>query len=55
MVVHTSERKNYAHLVSLLRKMQQIKGGSKLVEQIVAEWKIKYKNCPAMMDELRKL
>ena len=55
MAVHTSNRKNYAHLVSLLRKMQQMKGGSKLVEQIVAEWKIKYKNRPAMMDELRKL
>ena len=55
MAVHTSDRKNYAHLVSLLRKMQQMKGGSKLVEQIVAEWKIKYKNRPAMMDELRKL
>lgn len=55
MAVHTSDRKNYAHLVSLLRKMRQMKGGSKLVEQIVAEWKIKYKNRPAMMDELRKL
>lgn len=55
MAVHTSDRKNYAHLVSLLRKMQQMKGGSKLVEQIVSEWKIKYKNRPAMMDELRKL
>lgn len=55
MAVHTSDRKNYAHLVSLLRKMQQMKGGSKLVEQIAAEWKIKYKNRPAMMDELRKL
>ena len=55
MAVHTSDRKNYAYLVSLLRKMQQMKGGSKLVEQIVAEWKIKYKNRPAMMDELRKL
>ena len=55
MAVHTSDRKNYTHLVSLLRKMQQTKGGSKLVEQIVAEWKIKYKNRPAMMDELRKL
>ena len=55
MAVHTSDRKNYAHLVSLLRKMQQMKGGSKLVEQIVAGWKIKYKNRPAMMDELRKL
>ena len=55
MAVHTSDRRNYAHLVSLLRKMQQMKGGSKLVEQIVAGWKIKYKNRPAMMDELRKL
>ena len=55
MAVHTSDRRNYAHLVSLLRKMQQMKGGSKLVEQIVAKWKIKYKNRPAMMDELRKL
>lgn len=55
MAVHTSDRKNYAHLVYLLRKMQQMKDGSKLVEQIVAEWKIKYKNRPAMMDELRKL
>jgi hypothetical protein len=36
MVVHTSERKNYAHMVSLLRKMQQMKG-AKLVEQIVAD------------------
>lgn len=55
MAVHTSDRKNYAHLVSLLRKMQQMKGGSKIVEQIAAEWKIKYKNRLAMMDELRKL
>ncbi len=55
MAVHTSDRKNYAHLVSLLRKMQQMKGGSKLVEQIAAEWKVKYRNRPAMMDELRKL
>ena len=55
MAVHTSDRRNYAHLVSLLRKMQQMKGGSKLVEQIAAEWKVKYRNRPAMMDELRKL
>lgn len=55
MAMHTSDRKQYAYLVSLLRKMQGMKGGIKLVEQIVAEWKIKYKNRPAMMDELRKL
>lgn len=55
MAMHTSDRKHYAHLVSLLRRMQQMKGGVKLVEQIVSEWKLKYKNRPAMMDELRKL
>jgi hypothetical protein len=35
--------------------MQKMKGGVKSVEQIVNEWKVKYKNRPAMMDELRKL
>ena len=43
------------YLVSLLQKMQQMKGGGKLVEQIAAEWEVKYKNRSAMMDELRKL
>lgn len=34
---------------------KQIKGGSEIVETIVEEWKIKYRNRPAMMDELSKL
>lgn len=55
MAAQASDRKKYAHLVSLLRKMQQIEGGSKIVDQIAAEWKIKYSKRPAMMDELRKL
>lgn len=55
MALRTSDRKNYARLVSLLRKMQKMKGGSKVVEQIATEWKVKYRNRPAMMDELRKL
>ena len=55
MAVHTSDRKHYAQLISLLRQMRKIKGGAKLVEQISVEWKTKYKNRPAMMDELKKL
>lgn len=55
MAIHTSNRKHYMYLISLLRKMQQIKGGSELVKQIAGEWQVKYKNRPAMMDELRKL
>lgn len=51
----TGNRKHYADLVALLRRMKQIKGGSEIVETIVEEWKIKYRNRPAMMDELSKL
>lgn len=55
MALHTSNRQNYAYLVSLLRRMKQINGGLDVVEQIVADWKAKYRNRPAMMDELKKL
>lgn len=51
----TGNRKHYADLVALLWRMKQIKGGSEIVETIVEEWKIKYRNRPAMMDELSKL
>ena len=55
MAVCTSNRNQYSNLVSLLRRMQKMKGGTKLVENIVGDWKVKYRNRPAMMDELRKL
>ena len=32
--------------------IRKIKGGSKIVEAIVTEWKVQYRNRPAMMDEL---
>lgn len=51
----TGNRKHYADLVALLRRMKRIKGGSEIVETIVEEWKIKYRNRPAMMDEPSKL
>lgn len=52
---YTRNRKTYQQLVTLLYDMQKIKGGSKVVEEIVIKWNIKYKNRPTMMDELRKL
>lgn len=55
MALHTSDRNHYSYLVSLLRRMKKIKGGTKIVEKIVEEWKVNYKNRRAMMDELRKL
>lgn len=53
--VHSNSRKDYSYLVSLLERMKKIKDGSKRVEKIVYEWKIKYYNRRAMLDELRKL
>lgn len=55
MAAYTSDRKNYKQLVSLLRRMQKIKGGSKIVEGISEQWRMKYRNRRAMMDELSKL
>lgn len=55
MSAHTSTRKNYRELVALLRKMNKMKGGKQVVEEICRQWKIKYKNRPAMMEELSKL
>lgn len=55
MATETSNRKEYRKLVSQLRKMEQFSGGKEQVEQIVSEWRTKYKHRPAMMDELSKL
>ena len=55
MAAYSGDRKRYQQLVTLLRTMQKINGGAKVVEEIVADWKMQYRNRPAMMDELRKL
>ena len=51
----TGNRKHYADMVVIMRRMKKITGGTKLVGQIAAEWREKYRNRPAMMDELSKL
>ncbi len=55
MAENTSDRKTYRQIVEILRNMKQIKGGYKIVGEMVKEWKVKYKNRRAMMDELGKL
>ncbi|MBD5543620.1 MAG: hypothetical protein HDR01_05105 [Lachnospiraceae bacterium] len=55
MASHTGDRNKYQQLVALLRNMKKIEGGTKIVEAVAAEWKVRYRNRPAMMDELRKL
>lgn len=55
MVKITGNRKHYANMVAIMRRMKKITGGAKLVGQITVEWCEKYRNRPAMMDELSKL
>ncbi|MBP1545392.1 MAG: SWIM zinc finger family protein [Oscillospiraceae bacterium] len=51
----TGTRNHYANIVSEMRKIKKIPGGTNTVEEIINEWKVIYKNRPAMMDELSKL
>lgn len=51
----TGTRKQYSDMVSIMRKMNKLSGGTEIVSQMAAEWRIKYINRPAMMDELSKL
>ncbi len=55
MAAQANDRKQYRKLVAMLRKMKKLDNGQKRVEQIVADWRMTYKNRPAMMDELNKL
>ena len=53
--VYTSNRKQYAEYVAILRRMKKLAGGSKVVDSIIETWRKDYKNRRAMMDELRKI
>lgn len=55
MSVISGNRKHYSNMVAIMRRMNKISGGTKLVGQITEEWREKYRNRPAMMDELDKL
>lgn len=53
--MQASGRKAYQEWVRLLKRMGKIDGGKELAKQIAENWRIKYKNRSALMDELRKL
>ena len=52
MVVFAGTRSLYEDVARHLRKMQKIDGGDEVVANIMKEFREKYKNRPAMMDEL---
>lgn len=53
--VQASGRKAYQEWARLLKRMRKIEGGRELAKQITADWRIRYKNRHAMMDELKGL
>lgn len=55
MASQSGDRKKYQEMAVVLRSMKKIEGGAGIVAEIVDEWRRRYKNRPAMMDELRKL
>lgn len=55
MALHTSDRKRYCEIVTVLRRMQKYKTGKEMVNELVEDWKVSYKNRRAMMEELSKL
>lgn len=48
-------RSAYQDWVRLLKRMKKIDGGRELAQRIAGEWRVKYKNRRAMMEELRNL
>ena len=55
MATNTSNRIHYREIVSILRRMEKHPKGKLKVSEIVSDWKLRYRNRPAMMDELSRL
>lgn len=51
----TASRKEYKNWVKILKRIRQFKGGKEKVNKIVSQWKVRYKNRFALMDELKNL
>ncbi len=55
MAESTGTRNHYREIVDILRGIKKIKGGTKAANDLVEQWRIKYKNRRAMLEELSKL
>ena len=51
----SGSRKHYRRIAELLEEMLKIPGGEDKVSKILDDWKIKYKNRPAMWDEIKNV
>ena len=55
LAVRTGSRSSYKEIAQILSHMKEFRGGPKTVERIVESWRYKYRNRPAMMEEIKYL
>ena len=55
MVLKSGPRKHYRNIVGLLKEMKSIEGGDEMVDDLISNWKIRYKRRTAMLEELEVL
>lgn len=55
MASSASSRSYYREIANELTRMKEYEGGEELVKKILEDWRVKYKNRRAMMDELKQL
>jgi len=55
MVLKSGTRKHYRKIVKLLNDMKSIDGGEDIVNDLITDWKIRYKRRTAMLEELRRV
>ena len=53
--VNVSDRKHYRELMRYLKKISAYPDGKKKVQEIAADWRVRYKRRSAMMDELENV
>ncbi|WP_414048742.1 SWIM zinc finger family protein [Macrococcus animalis] len=50
-----SDRKRYRELMGYLKEIKEMQGDEEIAERLERQWRLLYKNRPAMMDELNKV
>lgn len=55
MATLVKDRKQYRELMQYLKEIKQIQGDLQIAERMESQWRLLYKNRPAMMDELNKV
>lgn len=55
LVLKSGTRKHYRNIVGLLKEMKSIEGGDDMADDLISNWKIRYKRRTAMIEELEVL